>query len=220
MAQIICPGCGKQGLVGASFCRECGTALPASASGIHPASPPIAGSGFTLSPLALATLVLVATLIAGFYYLARHKEPSVDESLPAVAPDLAQEAPPESQADQPPIETKLDLSLDSAKLEGFNFSWRLQTETKAEGWFVIVGGVGEDAAEQPKLDAKVAAFKRCSGVTPDTGWSSDYQGMNAGYHIALFGGFADKDFAERAVKWAKKCVPDAYLRHGMRVEKK
>ena len=231
MTQIICPGCGIDVPEGISYCRECGTALtdiPAAAAPASPpplppapAPPPPTGSGVTARQLMLATLLLAVILIAGFTYLGRQKDMEAREAMadaltaeaapaaeePQAAPQVDQQAAPKTEA--APVQAPPSTSQNAAG--------PLPANTQHDGWFVIVAGVGESAAEQPKLDAKLAAFQHCAGSRPQTGYSAEYRGMNPGYHIAMFGAFTDKRFAEEILQWARKCSPDAYLRRATRV---
>nr|WP_161593683.1 hypothetical protein [Parerythrobacter lutipelagi] len=95
------------------------------------------------------------------------------------------------------------LPLPHSRLERLNHTGRQQS-------FVILGG-----ATSPKVfgGAELKELTACLGVKPNVVDSAMYDGFNAGFSIALLGGFTQTE-AKKVHAWASNCSPDAYIRSG------
>lgn len=83
------------------------------------------------------------------------------------------------------------------------------------GWWVVVGSFPSEPAErqQGDLERVGAAAKRC-GLNTFNDLSEKFVGFAPGYNVFVIGAFASRRAADAEARAARRCFPDAYVKHG------
>ncbi len=212
MAMQFCSACGSEATMDVQFCVSCGAPMSAkpglAAVPVTALPPQSANQTNYVKHIWLASALVLGTLVGGFWYLSQKEDVDLGV-VGAAAPPDATVRKTTSSADALGGRAKAN---ESAAWEGEILNAGAD-DYNARRHYVIVGGAAETSSTAvAEAEAKAVKFGRCAGIRPWTNSSGNFAGMNSGYRIASFGGYADKRFADRVLKWARKCVPDAYIR--------
>ena len=86
-------------------------------------------------------------------------------------------------------------------------------EPMLSGWWVVVGALPLDNLETEQTQALHRKMATC-GFTAFNDISSKFVGFASGYEVYVLGAYAVKAEAAAVLVAAKRCVPDAYIKHG------
>jgi hypothetical protein len=83
-------------------------------------------------------------------------------------------------------------------------------------WWIVLGSSAAPESlprDFPEANRAVAAARRC-GVEAMGDYSAKFEGFAPELYVAVVGGFSTRREAEAMLARLRRCVPDAYLRHG------
>ena len=105
------------------------------------------------------------------------------------------------------------LSASLALSLGFSAIPSSAQEFVYDGWWVVMGGFKENAANRDASEARVRNTAANCGVEAFNDFSNKFVGFTPGLTVVVsMGAYTSKAKAQAALAQVKPCIPDAYVK--------